>query len=556
LNSGRERVEDAAGTQPFQEKGQMNRIILFAVLGSALAAMDVAAQQVDLGKQYKKAHVRGLAAIVDGRVDDARDALEAFAEANPDDAEALFLLTIIHGQRTEMDRAMDRARQAVERGLPAGRFYAGPRGLLGDLLEYEPFQAYAAGRVAEPIHGPMLGCVTDRSARFWVRTSREAAVRVCVGRTAELEDGQDSEIVRTKASGDYTGVMVVDGLDPDTRYYYRVVVDDHAAPDGPPHSFRTFTESGEPAAFRVGFGGGAGYVPANERMWDTVRGFEPRAFLLLGDNVYIDQPTYPDAQKYCYYRRQSRPEYRRFVGAAPLYAIYDDHDFGDNDCWGGPDIDEPAWKRPVWRLFQQNWVNPYYGGGEAQPGCWFDASIADVDFCFLDCRYYRTHPKRPNRSMLGPVQKEWLFEKLGASRAAFKVICSSVPMATGTKPGSRDTWDGYADERAEIFDFLAERNVEGVIVLCADRHRSDVWRIERERGYPLYEFESSRLTNEHVHKQIDGALFSYNASQSFGLLSFDTTKPDPEVTYTIINIDGEEVHTFTVRRSQLTETRP
>jgi len=47
-------------------------------------------------------------------------------------------------------------------------------------------------------------------------------------------------------------------------------------------------------------------------------------------------------------------------------------------------------------------------------------------------------------------------------------------------------------------------------------------------------------------------LFSYNAKQSFGLLDFDTTKPDPEVTYRIVSIDDEEIHRVTLKKSQLT----
>ena len=47
------------------------------------------------------------------------------------------------------------------------------------------------------------------------------------------------------------------------------------------------------------------------------------------------------------------------------------------------------------------------------------------------------------------------------------------------------------------------------------------------------------------------AAFSYNKKQSFGLIDFDTTKPDPTVTYRIVTIDREIVHTFTVGRSQL-----
>jgi len=206
----------------------------------------------------------------------------------------------------------------------------------------------------------------------------------------------------------------------------------------------------------------------------------------------------------------------------------------------------------VWRLFRNNWINPYYGGGETQPGCWFDFSIGDVDFLLTDGRYYRTDPKKPNPSMLGPAQKAWLLNKLKDSTATFKVMASGTPWASGTKPGSLDTWDGYSKEREEIFSFINRHKIDGVILLSADRHRSDVWKIDRENGYPFYEFESSRLTNEHMHRTMDEAVFSYNASQSFGLLSFDTTKNDPEVTYTIVNIDGTVVYEITVKRSQLT----
>jgi alkaline phosphatase D len=119
------------------------------------------------------------------------------------------------------------------------------------------------------------------------------------------------------------------------------------------------------------------------------------------------------------------------------------------------------------------------------------------------------------------------------------------------KGNSPDTWRGYQAERAEIFSFLEKNRIDGVILLSADRHRSDVWRIDREASYPLYEFESSRLTNVHVHGLIPGALFGYNKKCSFGRLTFDTTKDDPRVTYDILSIDNELVHSFTVRKSEI-----
>ena len=59
--------------------------------------------------------------------------------------------------------------------------------------------------------------------------------------------------------------------------------------------------------FTIAFGGGSGYVPANERVWNTIGALDPRAVLLLGDNVYIDDPETPEMQLFHYYRRQGDP---------------------------------------------------------------------------------------------------------------------------------------------------------------------------------------------------------------------------------------------------------
>jgi alkaline phosphatase D len=111
---------------------------------------------------------------------------------------------------------------------------------------------------------------------------------------------------------------------------------------------------------------------------------------------------------------------------------------------------------------------------------------------------------------------------------------------------SRDTWNGFHEEREEIFNHLEKNKISGIVLLSADRHRSDVRRIDRAEGYPFYEFTSSRLTNEHVHPLLSGAICGYNEKQSFGLVSFDTTKKDPTVTFKIISIDNEMINTFVI----------
>ena len=131
------------------------------------------------------------------------------------------------------------------------------------------------------------------------------------------------------------------------------------------------------------------------------------------------------------------------------------------------------------------------------------------------------------------------------------MLCSPVPWVFKAKGDSLDTWNGFKEERNEIFAFLEKEKLEGVLLMSADRHRSDLWKIQREGAYPLWEFNSSRLTNIHVHSTMKAAEFSYNAKQSFGLVSFDTTLDDPAVTYAVRNIDGKEVFSRTLKRSTL-----
>lgn len=472
-------------------------------------------------------------------------------KANADDSETKFVEMISLLKQGETAAAIDSARLALAAGLPFERLVAGPREALGPLYESDAWPDLVA-KYGERVllHGPMLGTVTEHGASFWMRTSRAVSVKI------DLFQGSGTRVVastaarETKSERDFTTVLRIDGLQPNTEYHYKVLVDEQETAVENAR-FTTHPKRGDSAAFRVAFGGGAGFVPEWERMWDTIEQLRPQAFLTLGDNVYIDDPTQSLTNHYCYYRRQSRPEWRRLIASTSVYSIYDDHDFGMNDCVPGPEIESPPWKRTVWNTFRQNWVNPYYGGGEKQPGCWYDFYIGDVHFIMLDGRYYRT--RKPQPSMLGPVQKAWLLKTLKNSRGTFKVLASPVPWTEGIKPGSRDPWDGFPDEREEIFSHLEKNRINGVFLIAADRHRTDLRISKRPDGYDLYEFESSKLTNRHTHPVVktDTLVWGYNKTCSFGLIRFDTTLPDPKVRFEAMTIDGEQVHAFELKLSQL-----
>lgn len=495
--------------------------------------------------QYKKFPRDQITRITKGNVDKARQYWEGYLQDHPDDLESHYGLAICYAQQGNLHRAMEIARNGVEKGLPFGRFLAGPRDILKPLTSSAPFKSWAAEQDIELIHGPTLGSLTDSHVKFWVRTWHEVPVQVRVSQHTDMSDAVLGN-ARTEKQLDYTAVVDVVGLKPSTKYFYQLVVNGKTLTET--YDFQTMPSAGKPAIFTIMFGGGAGYTPWNERMWNVIDSHRPLAYMALGDNVYIDTPEVQNTQKYCYYRRQSRQEYRDFVSSTAVFAIWDDHDFTVNDGEGGPKIETPPWKREVWRTFRNNFANPSYGGGEQQPGCWFSCKMADVDFFFMDGRYYRSHK---DGSMLGAAQKQWLLNSLGNSRATFKVLCANVPMTPGMKGKSKDTWDGYSDEREEIFGFIEENKIEGVFIIAADRHRSDAHKIQRKHGYPFYEFQSSKLTNIHTHDVIKGSLFGYNKKCSFGLLTFDTTAADPQVTYNVINIDDATVHSITIKRSEL-----
>lgn len=469
------------------------------------------------------------------------------------EAERYFVLSMAECQRDNISLAYQYAQKAVALGLPIERILAGPRDTFEPLYAYREFKTWVNSQSKHLLHGPLLGSVSDTSASFWVRTLEESKIAIIVAAVGENNLDIPSLIGegQTNRNSDYTATIAVSGLKPNTEYAYTLIIDGKREEYS--NIFRTHPQKGESSRFNIVFGGGAGFTAMNEKMWTTIAGYEPRAMLLLGDNVYIDDPLHVMTQHYCYYRRQSQPQWRSLVAATSVYSIYDDHDFGTNDCIPGPEIDVPSWKRDVTKVFKENWNNPIYGGGEENPGCWYEFYIGDVHFIMLDGRYYRD---LEGGSMLGPIQKKWLFRALESSRGKFKIIASPVPWSPGVKPESKDTWDGFPNEREEIFSFLEEQEIEGVLLMSADRHRSDLRKIKRSNAYDLYEVMSSKLTNVHTHDLLENAegsefIMGYNVKCSFGHLDFDTKKEDPQLKYSIVNIDGEVIDYRVLKLSQL-----
>jgi alkaline phosphatase D len=511
-----------------------------------------------LEEEYDRPGQVAVLYLMRGRPDDAIAYTRARIARFPDDLESRFVLPLALAQKGERSDAIAALRQALDAGVPVERFMAGPRILLRGLADTPEFRQWVLDRASPIIHGPMLGAVTDRSADIWVRTRDEVEVAV---RVKDVKRGRwlpRASRSRSDTARDLTAVVKVAGLEPSTAYEYELSVNGRPVALSQNLRFSTFPPAGATARLSVGLGGCAPYNPALERVWDEIARQNYAAFLFLGDNVYIDLPEEAGpVHDYSYYRRQSRPEFRRFTASTPVFAIWDDHDCAIDDVFFGPFRDRPAWKPSMLRLFERNWPNPAFGFAPEWPGVWFRFTMGAVEFFMLDVRYYRENWRKAHPSMLGPVQKEWLLRGLRESRATFKVIASGVPWALDAKvaedknSGPFDTWYGYAEERREIFSFLSEHDISGVLLLSGDRHRSDVRLHRRERGYPLYELESCNLTRPKGIPPVGETVFTYSEKASFAALHFDTTLPDPSVRMEVLTIDGESVFQRTLPLSEL-----
>jgi hypothetical protein len=258
----------------------MIRIFKLNILVFAIPAVLLSSRALPAAEQYKLVARDAVAEIVDGKFDAAIKRFESYLGEHPKDLESMYGLAVAYAQKQEIVKVVQYVQKAVDEGLPFERFLTGPRDLLEPLTNSSEFKALAEKYSIELLHGPMPGCLTDKSAKFWVRMAHEVAVEVIVKGTGTNENSQKRVVGKTSPKRDFTVVLEVDGLKPGTLYEYKIYIDG-ARKVGNGH-FRTFSSLGEQAKFQIGFGG-AGLTPAHERMWSTIAAHNLPAFLFLGD---------------------------------------------------------------------------------------------------------------------------------------------------------------------------------------------------------------------------------------------------------------------------------
>jgi phosphodiesterase/alkaline phosphatase D-like protein len=320
-------------------------------------------------------------------------------------------------------------------------------------------------------HSPMLGAVTDTTIKVWVRADSQVSASV----QYQLSGGNWSQpltsgSVSLVSQNDFTGVISITGLSASRLYDYRVLLNG-VVQAGSTADFQTLPPKGSGARFSFVFGADIDQHFKPHTIFDKMALHQPDFAILLGDLIYADLQTGTEADFWAVYKDNRDAAMQAFASQVPIFATWDDHDYGDND----EDKYYPL-KTQSRAAFGKYWPNPPYV--EQNASIYYKFSAANTDFFMLDDRWNRD----PGVTMLGATQLQWLKNQLLASTAKFKFIISAVEVSDFGTTGN-DSWIGFPQEREEIFQFIAQNNIKNVIFLTGDQHWAGVFLID----YPVHQ---------------------------------------------------------------------
>ena len=416
------------------------------------------------------------------------------------------------------------------------------------------------------VSGPMPGYISLRSAVIWLQTDRptEAVVEYWPG--SRSSDRAWSRPFAVTAEESCTAKIVIDDLDMNTVYTYRVWLDGQPVDFDDPLRFRTdrlWQWRSSPPTFEMACGSCAFIVdPDYDRpgtpfgggyeIFDSIAEQQPHLMLWLGDNIYLREADYGSEGGIDFRYRQVRsfPPLQRLLRSTHHAAIWDDHDFGPNNSNQGY-----SFKDATLAAFKRYWANPRFGLPEVAGifSSWF---YADVEFFMLDDRYHRDSDEGlgDDRVLYGEEQMRWLRNALLASESNFKLICGGSQFLDDDS--GAEGWHRFPQERDAFLDWFREARPRGVMFLSGDRHTTKLCRFTDDVPYPLYEFVCSPLCSQPRSPNVDnlpaGVLRETIVDQrNFGILRFSGRFSSRVLQIRCHDTNGEQLWAQTIRHRDL-----
>lgn len=324
----------------------------------------------------------------------------------------------------------------------------------------------------------------------------------------------------------------------------------------------TVALAGETALSRIAFGSCA-HQDKPQPIWDRVDAFDPQLFLFLGDNIYGDTRDMA-VLRAKYAKLAAKPGFQRLRRKTPCLAIWDDHDYGENDAGR-----EYPMKQASKDIFLDFWMEPKTSPRRSRAGNYTSTIIGPdgrrVQIIMPDNRWFRSgllgiteEPKDrgpylvnsdPAATMLGAEQWDWL-EAEFKKPAELRIFASSTQVLADA-PGY-EAWINYQADHQRLLDLIDFADVNGLIMISGDTHYAELSRLTEGVPYPLYDLTSSGLTEVWPflgpNRLRVGEGFM---GQNYGRILIDWEQRDPEIRLEVESIEGQIVLAETVRLSAL-----
>lgn len=367
------------------------------------------------------------------------------------------------------------------------------------------------------------GDTTQTSTVLWTRSSEPGTVFFEYSTDADFDDVLGT-ISAPVSDVDQPVKVSVDNLIPNTEYFYRVT---NTAGSSATGAFKTPAHLGETTGLRFGVAPDlqgelapfASIANADEKDLDF--------FVFLGDTISADSRSpaldKPQAETLAEFRIKHDEVYSERFGlntwgdlrsSTSFLAIVDDHEITNDVAGGAPPAtkalfaDDPAalindtqiYEDGIQAFQEYNPLRDEFYGDTGDPVTANEPKLYrfqtygnDAAVFVPDTRSFRSQPLpflsetaseeatnqflieafNPNKTLLGQVQLEEFKQDLLAAQQAgitWKFVMSSVPIQHFGIPVAGERWEGYADERTEILQFIEDNNIENVVFTSGDFH--------------------------------------------------------------------------------------
>jgi hypothetical protein len=392
--------------------------------------------------------------------------------------------------------------------------------------------------------GPLVGAVTATDVRLWARTNQPATLAFEYRLAGTSWPGVVSSSMVTSNTVDLTATIDITGLTSDTAYEYRALVNGVAQP-GTEGAFRTLPSTGAAAAIRFAVGADLSFGDDPYPILDAIATQAPDFTLLIGDQIYVDEPVVAQATSWEYGRKYrenwSEPHFADFTRSSPSFMIWDDHEILDNWDAGKTGRYVPA--RSAYDDYQGSHNPAPRVAGEL----YYAFSAGRAGFYVMDTRSYRSpesDPDGPAKTMLGTTQKQDLENWLLTSTDRFKFLVSTIMWNDHGTTGN-DSWFGYQTERLEIFNYVKTHHICGVVLLSGDQHWTGVFSLNQVAPHVLYELSPTPLgqfPRQETSDTTSDILFKYDHSRVYGLVTVDPVFPQGRVLWDVYNDSNQVIH--------------